>query len=54
MTASDGIFTSIVSILVDVMILNNNPPTLFFSLANTATFEEGSTELLPIGKEQIC
>lgn len=48
-TASDGVFTSNISIMVDVMILNNNPPSIFFDGVNSARFVEGSMGPLNIG-----
>lgn len=53
-TASDGIYTSNVSIMVDVMILNNNPPNIFFGGVSTADFVEGSTEPLRIGNSNCA
>lgn len=48
-TASDGDFTASVVVMVQVVILNNNPPVISLEGPVSAVFVEGSTLPLPIG-----
>ena len=52
-TASDGIFSDSLTLLVDVVIVNDNPPILSFGGPDTALFVEGSTSPVPIGKLKL-
>ena len=52
-TASDGVFTDSLSLLVDVVIVNDNAPDLTFGGRDTATFVEGSASPSPIGTAQF-
>lgn len=48
-TASDGVYTDTLSIYVNVVIENNNPPELSFDGNRRARFIEGSARPLRIG-----
>ena len=49
-TASDGVYTAYISLLVNVEIVNDNPPVLVFGGADTANFTEGVSAPVAIGK----
>lgn len=49
-TASDGVYSDSLSLFVDVVVVNDNPPVLSFGGLDTAVFVEGSTSPVPIGK----
>lgn len=48
-TASDGVFSDSVTVMVTVVVLNNNPPVIVFSGESSTLFVEGMTQSLPIG-----
>ncbi len=52
LVASDGVYSDTVSLFVDVVIVNNNPPDLSFEGRDTAIFVEGSALASPIGNQQ--